>query len=48
MDLAVVVGMVVSQDAMITMTDHPIEAEAVAADTVTAAQEVSLEAIVNR
>lgn len=43
------VGMVVvSQDAMTSMTDHPTEAEVVAAVTATAAQEASLAAIVNR
>ena len=46
MDL--VVGIVaVSQDAMTSMTDHPIE-EVVAAATVMAAQEVSLAATANR
>lgn len=46
MDLVVGI-VVVSQDAMTSMTDHPIE-EVVAGATVMAAQEVSLAATVNR
>lgn len=47
--MGLVVGMVVvSQDAMTSTTDHPIEEVVVAAVTVMAAQEVSLAATVNR